>query len=117
MGSRDDCTWILDDRNVRRAFQDVLRAAELPKMRIHDLRHTCATLLLAQGIHAKGIRGDLLNEIATQRLGVSQNPAGVKGARHRTGNLMNRRLASSYDGIDVAGVSRRRRRPARHVPR
>lgn len=39
----------LDDRNVRRAFNEVLKAAKLPPMRIHDLRHTCATLLLAQG--------------------------------------------------------------------
>jgi len=36
---------------VRRAFGDLLVAAEAPKMRIHDLRHTCATLLLAQGVH------------------------------------------------------------------
>jgi integrase len=25
-------------------------------MRIHDLRHTCATLLLAQGVHAKVVQ-------------------------------------------------------------
>lgn len=25
----------------------------LPRMRFHDLRHTCATLLLAQGVHAR----------------------------------------------------------------
>ena len=43
----------LDERNVRRAFKAVLNAAELRKMRIHDLRHTCATLLLAQGVHPK----------------------------------------------------------------
>lgn len=41
----------LDERNVRRAFNEVLTAAKLPKMRIHDLRHSCATLLLAQRVH------------------------------------------------------------------
>jgi integrase len=46
----------LDDRNVRRAFKNVLSAAKLPKMRIHDLRHTCATLLLAQGVHPKTVQ-------------------------------------------------------------
>jgi integrase len=46
----------LDERNVRRAFKDVLTAAKLPKMRIHDLRHTCATLLLAQGVHPKVVQ-------------------------------------------------------------
>jgi integrase len=46
----------LDDRNVRRAFAEVLTAAKLPPMRIHDLRHTCATLLLAQGVHPKVVQ-------------------------------------------------------------
>jgi integrase len=48
----------LDERNVRRAFKEVLDSAKpkLPKMRIHDLRHTCATLLLAQGVHPKTVQ-------------------------------------------------------------
>jgi integrase len=49
----------LDQRNVRRAFKEVLESAKpkLPKMRIHDLRHTCAKLLLAQGVHPKTVLG------------------------------------------------------------
>lgn len=43
----------LDDRNVRKAFSELLSAAKLPHIRIHDLRHTCASLLLAQGVHAR----------------------------------------------------------------
>jgi integrase len=43
----------LDDRNVRKAFRELLDAAELPPMRIHDLRHTCTSLLLAQGVHSR----------------------------------------------------------------
>jgi integrase len=48
----------LDERNVRRAFKEVLDSAKpkLPRMRIHDLRHTCATLLLAQGVHPKVVQ-------------------------------------------------------------
>ena len=46
----------LDDRNVRRAFKDILAAAKLPTMRIHALRHTCATLLLAQSVHPKVVQ-------------------------------------------------------------
>ena len=49
----------LDERNVRRAFKDLLTAAKLPKIRIHDLRHTCATLLLAQGVHPKVVQETL----------------------------------------------------------
>jgi integrase len=43
----------LDERNVRREFEDILKAAHLQPMRIHDLRHTCASLLLAQGVHPR----------------------------------------------------------------
>ncbi|SRR6266851_2687871 len=38
----------LDQRNVLRMFRRVLRRAKLPKMRFHDLRHSCASLLLAE---------------------------------------------------------------------
>lgn len=41
----------VDERNLRRQFSDVLKQAELPPMRFSDLRHTCASLLLAQGVH------------------------------------------------------------------
>jgi electron transfer flavoprotein alpha subunit len=40
----------LDERNVRRVFKAVLEAAELPALRIHDLRHTTATHLLQAGV-------------------------------------------------------------------
>jgi integrase len=43
----------LDERNVRRTFKEILRAAELPALRLHDLRHTTATLLLTQGVHPR----------------------------------------------------------------
>ncbi len=38
---------------VTRSFKPLLLKAGLPCIRFHDLRHTCATLLLGKGIHAK----------------------------------------------------------------
>lgn len=38
---------------VTRSFKPLLRHAGLPEIRFHDLRHTCATLLLSRGVHAK----------------------------------------------------------------
>jgi integrase len=38
---------------VRRKFDSLLEKAGLPRVRIHDLRHTVATLLLEQGVHPK----------------------------------------------------------------
>lgn len=43
----------LDERNVRRALYNLLDKANLPRVRFHDLRHTCASLLLAQGVPAR----------------------------------------------------------------
>jgi integrase len=43
----------LDPRNVTRQFKTLLRSAELPNVRLHDLRHSCATLLLAQGVNPR----------------------------------------------------------------
>jgi len=40
----------IDLRNVTRAFKAVLKTAEMPMIRLHDLRHSWATLLLAQGV-------------------------------------------------------------------
>jgi integrase len=38
---------------ITRSFKPLLRRAGLPDIRFHDLRHTCATLLLSRGVHAK----------------------------------------------------------------
>ena len=40
----------LEPRNANRVFTDLLRSAGLRPTRFHDLRHTCASLLLAQGV-------------------------------------------------------------------
>jgi integrase len=42
-------------RNVTREFQAILTSADLPRGRFHDLRHTAATLLLAQGVDPRTI--------------------------------------------------------------
>jgi integrase len=43
----------LDERNVQREFYEFLKTAKLPRVRVHDLRHSCATMLLAVGEHPK----------------------------------------------------------------
>jgi integrase len=53
----------ISTRNLLRDFQDLLAELGLPKIRIHDLRHTHATLLLMGNIHPK---------IVQERLGHSK---------------------------------------------
>ena len=40
----------LDGPNVTKSFQRLLRSAGLDRRRFHDLRHSCATLLLVQNV-------------------------------------------------------------------
>jgi integrase len=43
----------LNPSNLIKAFRALLDAAGLPAIRFHDLRHTAATLMLAQGVNPK----------------------------------------------------------------
>jgi integrase len=49
----------LDGCNVTKRFQRILKPANVPKLRFHDLRHTAATLLAVQGVHPKVIQAVL----------------------------------------------------------
>jgi integrase len=40
----------------RRSFASLLKRAKLPAIRFHDLRHTCATLLLTRNVHPKYVQ-------------------------------------------------------------
>jgi integrase len=47
----------INPSNLRqRNFAPLLKRAGLPHMRFHDLRHTCATLLLSRGVHPKFVQ-------------------------------------------------------------
>ena len=39
-----------------RYFKPLLKQADLPAIRLHDLRHTCATVLLLAGKHPKYVQ-------------------------------------------------------------
>jgi integrase len=41
---------------LRRRFDVLIHAAQVPRIRIHDLRHTNATLLLAKDVHPKVVQ-------------------------------------------------------------
>ncbi|MSR60017.1 MAG: site-specific integrase [Planctomycetaceae bacterium] len=63
--------WVFVSRNgqhlrrnvVRLQLGKILKAEKLPAIRFHDLRHTCASLLMMDGTHAK---------VVQERLGHSQ---------------------------------------------
>jgi integrase len=45
--------------DISRLLPAVLKAAKLPIVRFHDLRHSCATFLLSLGVHAKLVQETL----------------------------------------------------------
>jgi integrase len=50
-GTTMSCTNLLG-----RLFKPLLKRAGLPAIRLHDLRHTCATMLLKMGQHPKYVQ-------------------------------------------------------------
>jgi integrase len=60
MSSSRPTTWTtipISGGNLNRAFKAMLKRAALPETtRFHDLRHTCATLLLRQGVNPKYVQ-------------------------------------------------------------
>jgi integrase len=77
----------LDQRNVLRTFRRILRRARLPKMRFHDLRHSCASLLFAEHIPAR---------VVMETLGHSRISVTMDTYTHAMPALMN----DAADAID-----------------
>jgi integrase len=73
----------------RQDFKPLLKRAELPDIHFHDLRHTCATLLLGQGVHPK---------IVQERLGHSQISMTLDTYSHVL-PTMQREAANKLDSI------------------
>ena len=47
----------INPTNLRkRSFASLLKRAGVPKIHFHDLRHTCATLLLSRNVHPKYVQ-------------------------------------------------------------
>ncbi len=55
---------------LRKAFKIAAEEAGLPEIRLHDLRHTCATLLLAAGVNVKVVQERLGHSDIAITLGV-----------------------------------------------
>jgi integrase len=81
----------LDSRNVTREFRGLLASAKLPPIRFHDLRHTAATLLLAQGVDPRTI----METLGHSQIGLTLNtyshvlPALQAAAAHKMDVALN----------------------------
>ncbi|WP_040793188.1 tyrosine-type recombinase/integrase, partial [Nocardia paucivorans] len=46
----------IEPRNVNRMFARLCERADVPQLRVHDLRHSCATLLFSTGVDAATVQ-------------------------------------------------------------
>lgn len=59
----------LDGTAVTKSFHQVLQKAGLPQRRFHDLRHSCATLLLVQGVSPRVV----MDVLGHSQIGLTMN--------------------------------------------
>jgi integrase len=55
----------IEPRNINRHFDQVIAAAAVPRIRFHDLRHSCASMLYTQGVSLENIQ-DVLGHSSPQ---------------------------------------------------
>jgi integrase len=56
-----------------RSFKPILKRAGLPNIRLHDLRHTCASLLLSRGVHPEFVQELLGHATISQRMDINSH--------------------------------------------
>ncbi len=80
----------LDKANMGKGFKRLLSRAGLPAMRFHDLRHCCASLLLAQNVHPKVVQEILGHSQISMTLDLYSHvlPAAKSDAADRMGRLL-----------------------------
>jgi integrase len=81
------------EETAARHFHQALARAGLPDMRFYDLRHTCASLLLAQGVHMR---------VVMEILGHSQIAMTMNTYSHVTAQLQ-RDAANQMDALFARG--------------
>ncbi|MCX8073049.1 MAG: site-specific integrase, partial [Candidatus Binatia bacterium] len=82
----------MDPRRVGRLFHRALEKAGLPRKRFHDLRHTAASLLLAQAVHPRVIMELLGHSQITVTMNTYAHvmPQLQREAVDKVGNLLHR---------------------------
>jgi integrase len=75
-------------------FKNMLRKANLPNIRFHDLRHTVATLLLGRGVHTK---------IVSEMLGHASVAMTLNVYSHVTSN-MQQHAAGMLEQVQLGGI-------------
>jgi integrase len=97
----------LEPRNLIRHFKAVLERVGLPShIRFHDLRHSCATLLIAQGVHPRVV----MEMLGHSQISVTMNtyghvlPETQRQAARQLDELLGAADTDEVDGEEEDGV-------------
>ena len=79
----------------RRSFDPILKRAGLPKIRLHDLRHTHATLLFAANVHPKIVQ----ERLGHSRIGITLDTYSHSqpDMQQEAADVMDNRITSAID--------------------
>lgn len=90
----------VENGTVLRQFQRLVKDAGLPRMRLHDLRHSCATLLLTKGIHPRVVMELLGHSTIAMTMNVYSHvvPAIAREAADAMDSVFSAPAASSGQG-------------------
>jgi integrase len=92
----------LDPEGASKSFQRVLQREGLPHQRFHDLRHACASLLLAQGLDLKVIQEILGHSTITITADLYAHV--MMGAKRQAAAQMDAMLGTELDEDGVGDV-------------
>jgi len=92
----------LDPREFTKRFQRHLEKAGLPKVRLHDLRHTHASLLLARGVHPKVVQERLGHSSITMTLDLYSHL--TPGLQEAAAATLNGLLGKEKSPADMQGA-------------
>jgi integrase len=89
---------------LQRQFLKMQGEAGLPHMRVHDLRHTAATLLLAAGVHVKVVSEMLGHSTVKMTLDTYGHavPGLTEAAANRLGELLSGRVTSDVTRLTIS---------------
>lgn len=79
----------VEPRNVNRRFEEMRAKADLPWLRLHDLRHGCATFLLAHGVDPRTVM-EILGHTT------------IRQTMDRYGHALPERMRAAADAMDQA---------------
>jgi integrase len=82
---------VVEPRNLSRTFEHLVQQSGVSRIRFHDLRHTCASLLLAQGVSPRVV----MDVLGHSQLSITMDLYShvMPSALHDAGDAMDRALS------------------------